>query len=94
MELKKTAFGNRDTFLAKMDPRILIICYLAVSIVPWFTFNEWILLTLVLFTSILAVICKVSPLILALHSFGVVSEIGWITVVMLNSLTNEKLFIH
>ncbi|MGD7044759.1 energy-coupling factor transporter transmembrane component T family protein [Jeotgalibacillus proteolyticus] len=83
MELMKTAFGNRDTFLAKLDPRILIIWYLAVSIVPWFTFNEWILFTLVVFTSILAIISKVSPLILGLLSFGVVSEIGWITVVVL-----------
>ena len=49
-ELLKTAYGNGDTFLARLDPRTLIGWYLFFGIVPWFIHNKTILTGFLLFT--------------------------------------------
>lgn len=75
LELIKTAFGKPDVYLAKIDPRVLIFWYLIVSLVPWFTFNNTILLAIIMYTAILAVISRVSPLILTLLGIGIMTEL-------------------
>ena len=35
-QVLKNAYGNNDTVIAAMDPRILIAWYLFFGIVPWF----------------------------------------------------------
>lgn len=81
LELIKTAFGKPDVYLAKIDPRVLIFWYLIISIMPWFTFNNTILITIIVYTAILAVISRVSPLILTLLAIGIVTELFTIFVV-------------
>lgn len=81
LELVKTAFGKPDVYFAKIDPRVLIFWYLTISILPWFTFNNTILITIILYTAFLAVISRVSPLILTLLAIGVVTELITIFVV-------------
>ena len=58
LELIKTAFGKPDVYFAKIDPRVLIFWYLTISILPWFTFNNTILITIILYTAFLAVSFK------------------------------------
>lgn len=81
LELIKTAFGKPDVYLAKIDPRVLIFWYLAVSILPWFTFNNTILITIILYTTLLAIISRVSPLILTLLGIGIITELFTIFIV-------------
>ena len=35
-QVLKNAYGNDDTVIAKMDPRILLVWYLFFGLVPWF----------------------------------------------------------
>lgn len=81
LELIKTAFGKPDVYLAKIDPRVLIFWYLVISILPWFTFNNTILVTIIVYTAFLAVISRVSPLILTLLGIGVITELFTIFIV-------------
>ena len=81
LELIKTAFGKPDVYLAKIDGRVLIFWYLIISILPWFTFNNTILLTIILYTAFLAVVSRVSPLILTLLGIGIVTELFTIFIV-------------
>lgn len=81
LELIKTAFGKPDVYLAKIDPRVLVFWYLTISILPWFTFNNTILITIIVYTAFLAVISRVSPLILTLLGIGVITELFTIFIV-------------
>lgn len=81
LELIKTAFGKPDVYLAKIDPRVLIFWYLTISLLPWFTFNNTILMTIIGYTAILAVISRVSPLILTLLGIGIMTELFTLLVV-------------
>ena len=81
MALMKTAYGNQDTFLAKLDPRALIIWYLIFAILPWFFFNKTILSGLLLFMIGMAVVAKVSRLIIFLLTMSTVAELGSVFIV-------------
>ena len=35
-QVLKNAYGNNDTLIAAMDPRVLIVWYLFFGLVPWF----------------------------------------------------------
>src|SRR5699024_5005038 len=81
LELIKTAFGKPDVYLAKIDARVLIFWYLVVSLMPWFTFNNTILITIIVYAAFLSVISRVSPLILTLLFIGIVTELFTIFVI-------------
>jgi len=81
MELMKTAYGNQATFLAKLDPRALIVWYLIFAILPWFFFNKTILSGLLLFMIVMAVVAKVSRLIIFLLTMSTVTELGSVFIV-------------
>ncbi len=75
MELLRTAFGNKGTFISKLDPRILIIWYLVFALIPWFIFDRTVLMVLLAFVAIVAVVSKVSRFIIFLLCMGIASEI-------------------
>src|SRR5699024_3318108 len=75
LELIKTAFGKPDVYFAKIDARLLIFWYLVVSLMPWFTFNNTILVLIILYTTFLAFISRVSPFILTLLFIGIITEL-------------------
>ncbi len=81
LELIKTAFGKPDVYFARIDARLLIFWYLIISLLPWFTFNNTILITIIIYTAFLAVILRVSPLILTLLAIGIITELFTIFVV-------------
>ena len=70
-QVMKNAYGNTDTPIAKIDPRVLMVWYLFFAIVPWFV-NDVIFLLgaffLVLLTTIQA---KVTTLVIFLFALGV-----------------------
>ena len=35
-QVLKNAYGNSDTVIARLDPRLLILWYLFFGVVPWF----------------------------------------------------------
>lgn len=81
LELIKTAFGKPDVYFAKIDARLLIFWYLIVSLMPWFTFNNTILVLIIVYTTFLAFISRVSPFILTLLFIGIITELFTIFVV-------------
>lgn len=82
-QVLKNAYGNDDTVIAKLDPRVLIVWYLFFGLVPWFS-NDMIFLAgcfiLVMITTILA---RVAGLVLFLFILGVFSQTGYLFIVSL-----------
>ncbi|MGF2614306.1 energy-coupling factor transporter transmembrane component T family protein [Rossellomorea aquimaris] len=78
IELMRTAYGNNDTLMGKLDPRVAIIWYMVFAILPWLFWNNTILLGLLLYMVVLLTISKVSPLIIFFLVFGLVTEAGYI----------------
>ena len=39
-QVLKNAYGNNDTFIAGLDPRMLLVWYLFFGLVPWFI-DDW-----------------------------------------------------
>lgn len=83
IEIIRTAYGIEKTFFSKIDARVLLLWYLSFCIVPWFTYDFTHLALLLTYTSILAYMARVSPLIIGLMAFGVITEITMLTLVSL-----------
>lgn len=82
-QVMKNAYGNTDTAIAKIDPRVLMIWYLFFAIVPWFVNDTVFLLGsffLVLFTTIQA---RVASLVIFIFVLGVFCQTGWLLIVSL-----------
>lgn len=77
-QVLKNAYGNNDTVIAALDPRILIAWYLFFGLAPWFM-NDLALLfgcfVLVMVTTLLA---RVAGLVLFLFGVGVFSQTGYL----------------
>ena len=77
-QVLKNAYGNDDTVIAALDPRILLVWYLFFGLVPWFLNDIPLLLgcfTLVMATTVLA---RVAGLVLFLFALGVFSQTGYL----------------
>lgn len=81
IELLNTAYGNGNTFLAKLDPRTLFIWYIFFGIVPWFIHNQAILFSMFIFMIFTTILARVSPLILFILTLGLISQAGYMVVV-------------
>ena len=82
-QVLKNAYGNDDTVIAGLDPRVLIGWYLFFGLVPWFVNDLYFLLgsfILVMMTTILA---HVAGLVLFLFALGVFSQTGYLFLVTL-----------
>lgn len=73
-EIMRTAYGNPRSILHGLDARALIIWYLAFSVVPWLFYDLPILIGLFFIAATMAVLCRVSVLIIALMAFGFVTQ--------------------
>ena len=69
-QVLKNAYGNDDTVIAKLDPRVLLAWYLVVGLEPWFVSDMWFLGACFL-------------LVLALFAVGVFSQTGYLFIVAL-----------
>ncbi|MEF2966269.1 energy-coupling factor transporter transmembrane component T [Paenibacillus sp. M1] len=81
IELLNTAYGNGDTFLAKLDPRTLFLWYLYFGIAPWFIHHEILLLGMFLLMTLTTILSRVSPLIIAILCLGLLSQAGYLFIV-------------
>lgn len=89
-QVLKNAYGNDDTVIARLDPRVLLFWYGFFGIVPWFLQNVWLLLLLFLFVVATTYMAKIAPLVLFLFCIGVFSQTGYLLVVSLFFGGNEK----
>lgn len=82
-QVLKNAYGNDDTAIAKLDPRVLIIWYLFFGIVPWFLSDVAVLLLLFVFCAITTRLARVAPLVLFVFAVGVFAQTGYMFVAAL-----------
>lgn len=82
-QVLKNAYGNSDTFIAGLDPRILILWYLFFGIVPWFLKDVPVLLGLFLMMVATTWITRIAPLVLFLFGIGVFTQTGYLLLVSL-----------
>ena len=79
----KNAYGNNDTVIAAMDPRILIAWYLFFGIVPWFVSDIPFLMGSFLLVMATTLLAHVAGLVLFLFGLGVFSQTGYLFLVTL-----------
>ncbi len=82
-QVLKNAYGNDDTFIAKLDPRVLLVWYLFFALVPWFVDRVPFLLGAFLLVAVTTVMARVAGLVLLLFVVGVFSQTGYLFVVSL-----------
>lgn len=82
-QVMKNAYGNDDTFIAKLDPRVLMIWYLFFGLAPWFIHNVPMLMGMFLLVVLTTILAKVALLVLLLFIIGVLSQTGWLLIVTL-----------
>lgn len=80
IELLNTAYGNDQTFLAKLDPRSLFIWYLFFGFAPWFIHNETILLGMFVFVTMMMFVARSSPLIIFILCLGLLGQGGYLLI--------------
>ena len=82
-QVLKNAYGNNDTVIAAMDPRILIAWYLFFGIVPWFVNYIPFLMGSFLLVMATTLLAHVAGLVLFLFGLGVFSQTGYLFLVTL-----------
>ena len=80
-QVLKYAYGNDDTVIARLDPRILLVWYLFFGLVPWFVNNLWFLMACFLLVLVTTVLARVAGLVLLLFAVGVFTQTGYLLVV-------------
>ena len=82
-QVLKNAYGNDDTPIAVLDPRVLLLWYLFFALVPWFLDDVAILLGMFTLTAVTTRIARVAPLVLLIFALGVFSQTGYLFVASL-----------
>ncbi len=82
-QVLKNAYGNDDTVIAKLDPRILIVWYLFLGLVPWFVSDIYFLMGCFLLVVVTTMLARVAGLVLFLFGIGVFSQTGYLFIVTL-----------
>ena len=82
-QVLKNAYGNNDTVIAQLDPRILLVWYLFLGLVPWFVQDLWFLMGCFLLVLVTTRLARVAGLVLVLFAVGVFSQTGYLFLVSL-----------
>ena len=82
-QVLKNAYGNNNTVIAQLDPRILLLWYLFFGLAPWFVHQLWFLLASFLLVLVTTKLARVAGLVLFLFAAGVFSQTGYLLVVSL-----------
>lgn len=82
-QVLKNAYGNDDTPIAALDPRVLLVWYLFFGLVPWFVNDRPFLLGCFVLVTITTLLAKVAGLVLFLFGLGVFSQTGYLFLVTL-----------
>lgn len=83
LELIRTAYATRGGLFAAMDPRAVIVWYLLLAIIPWFTHNVMTLIGLFILGVVSVIAARVGPLILGLFIIGLGFEIIYLVIASL-----------
>ncbi|MDO5495736.1 MAG: energy-coupling factor transporter transmembrane component T [bacterium] len=83
LELIRTAYATRGGMFTRMDPRAVIVWYLILAFVPWFTHNVTVLLVLFAMAVASVVAARVGPLVLGLFIIGIGFDIVYILIASL-----------
>ena len=82
-QVLKNAYGNNNTVIAQLDPRILLLWYLFFGLAPWFVHQLWILLASFLLVLVTTKLAQGAGLVLFLFAVGVFYQTGYLLVVSL-----------
>lgn len=82
-QVLKNAYGNDDTPIAALDPRVLLVWYLFFGLVPWFVNDLPFLLGCFVLVTITTLLAKMAGLVLFLFGLGVFSQTGYLFLVTL-----------
>lgn len=82
-QVLKNAYGNDDTVIARLDPRILLGWYAFFGIVPWFLDNVILLLGIFILVAMTTKLAKIAPLVIFLFCMGVFSQTGYLLIISL-----------
>lgn len=82
-QVLKNAYGNDNTIIARLDPRVLLVWYCFFGIVPWFLSNVVLLICLFLFVAAAAHKAQIAPLVMFVFCLGVFSQTGYLFIVSL-----------
>lgn len=82
-QVLKNAYGNDDTVIAKLDPRVLIVWYLFFGLVPWFSSDVVFLAGCFILVAITTILARVAGLVLFIFLLGVFSQTGYLFLVSL-----------
>ena len=82
-QVLKNAYGNDDTVIAGLDPRVLIGWYLFFGLVPWFANDLCFLLGSFILVMVTTILAHVAGLVLFLFALGVFSQTGYLFLVTL-----------
>ena len=69
-QVLKNAYGNDDTVIAALDPRVLLVWYLFFGLVPWFVNDIPFLLGCFLLVMATTLLARVAGLVLFLFALG------------------------
>ena len=82
-QILKNAYGNTDTIISKLDPRVLMVWYLFFAIAPWFIHDPIFLISSFLLVTLTTIMAKVVGLVLFLFLLGVFTQTGYLFIVIL-----------
>ena len=82
-QVLKNAYGNNDTVIAGMDPRMLLVWYLFFGLVPWFVNDIPFLIGCFVLVAVTTKLARVAGLVLFLFVLGVFSQTGYLLLVTL-----------
>jgi len=82
-QVLKNAYGNNDTVIAALDPRILILWYLFFATVPWFLQDISVLLGMLAIVLVTTICARIAPLVVVLFAVGVLTQSGYLLIISL-----------
>ena len=82
-QVLKNAYGNDDTVIARLDPRILSGWYLFQGLIPWFVNDVFFLMGCFLLVVVTTMLARVAGLVLFLFGIGVFSQTGYLFIATL-----------
>ena len=77
-QVLKNAYGNNDTLIAAMDPRMLLVWYLFFGLVPWLVNSVPFLLGCFALVAVTTWMAHVAGLVLLLFGVGVFAQTGYL----------------
>ena len=77
-QVLKNAYGNNDTLIAAMDPRMLLVWYLFFGLVPWFVNSVPFLLGCFALVAVTTWMAHMAGLVLLLFGVGVFAQTGYL----------------